>query len=161
MADIVEVRALVDGGKASGGPPLGPALGPLKVNVQAVIAMINERTMDFKGLKVPVIVKVDKETKTFDVVVETPMSSALLLKESGISKGSGTPQAATVGNVTWDQCAKIARMKASALTASSSKAAFLTIVGTASSVGITIDGIKAKELTQRIKAGEFDAKFKD
>ena len=27
------VKALVEGGKASAGPPLGPALGPLGVNI--------------------------------------------------------------------------------------------------------------------------------
>ena len=35
MAEVVEV--LVPGGKATAGPPLGPALGPLGINVKAVV----------------------------------------------------------------------------------------------------------------------------
>ena len=31
------IKALVDAGKASAGPPLGPALGPLGVNIMQII----------------------------------------------------------------------------------------------------------------------------
>lgn len=40
------VEALVPGGKATPSPPLGPALGPLGVNVKAIIDKINEETKD-------------------------------------------------------------------------------------------------------------------
>ena len=42
MAKTVE--ALVDAGQATPGPPLGPALGPLGVNIKAVIDEINKKT---------------------------------------------------------------------------------------------------------------------
>jgi len=44
------VTSLVDGGKATAGPPLGPALGPLGINVGKVVAEINEKTKDFQGM---------------------------------------------------------------------------------------------------------------
>lgn len=156
MANIVEVRVLVDGGKASGGPPLGPSVGPTGVPINSVVSAINEKTAEFVGLKVPVLVQVDKDTKTFEIIVETPMTSALIFKEVGISKGSGNPQTELVGNLTLDQVMKIARMKKDSLTAVSFKACVLTVIGTATSCGVTINKMRGKEMTDKIKAGEFD-----
>ncbi len=73
MADVIE--ALIDGGKASAAPPLGPALGPMGVNIGQVIAEINKKTEHFKGMQVPVKVIVDKETKSFEITVGTPPAS--------------------------------------------------------------------------------------
>ena len=67
MSKIVEVKALVDGGKASAGPPLGSTLGPLRVNVKEVIAQINDKTKEFQNMKVPVVVKVDPEKRSFEI----------------------------------------------------------------------------------------------
>ena len=74
-----KVEALVEGGKASAGPPLGPALGPMGVNIGEVINQINEKTKDFKGMKVPVIVIIDG--KNFKIKVGTPPISAMIKKE--------------------------------------------------------------------------------
>jgi len=38
------VSALITGGEASAGPPLGPTLGPMGVNIMQVIDAINEKT---------------------------------------------------------------------------------------------------------------------
>ena len=81
MAETIEV--LVEGGKASAGPPLGPALGPLGVNVMQVVNAINEKTKHFDGMKVPVKVIVDPKTKGFEIEVGTPPVTALILKELG------------------------------------------------------------------------------
>ena len=90
MADMQIVSALVTGGQASAGPPLGPTLGPLGVNILQIVTAINEKTKDFEGMKVPVTVSVDKKTKTWTVEVGIPSAAALILKEAGIQKGSGT-----------------------------------------------------------------------
>ena len=50
MGDIQEVSALVTGGQASAGPPLGPSLGPLGVNILEIVNSINEKTKDFEEL---------------------------------------------------------------------------------------------------------------
>ena len=75
MAKKEKVEALVDGGKASAAPPLGPALGPMGVNIGQVIAEINKKTDAFKGMKVPVTVLIDKETKEFSIEIGTPPTS--------------------------------------------------------------------------------------
>ena len=98
MADMKSISALVTGGEASAGPPLGPALGPIGVNVLQVVNMINEKTKDFLGMKVPVKVEVDTETKKFTVEVGVPPTAALISKEANITKGSGTAGTNNVGN---------------------------------------------------------------
>src|SRR5918911_3069550 len=111
MADKKSISALVSGGEANAGPPLGPALGPMGVNVLQVVNLINEKTKGFPGMKVPVKVEVDPETKNFTVEVGIPPTSALVAKEANITKGSGTAGKDYVGNVTMESIVKIARMK--------------------------------------------------
>lgn len=84
-----KISAIVDGGKASAGPPLGPKLGPLGINVQKLITDINNATKAFEGIKVPVDIIVDTEKKTWTINVGTPSASQLLFKELGLQKGGG------------------------------------------------------------------------
>src|SRR6267143_1682066 len=105
------VDALIEGGKATAGVPLGPALGPLGVNVMQIVNRINELTKAYAGMKVPVKVIVEVEDKSFDVEIGTPTTSALLVKELGVEKGSGTPKATKVGNLTPEAIVKVAQMK--------------------------------------------------
>ena len=90
MGDKQTISSLVTGGEASAGPPLGPALGPMGVNIMEVINAINEKTKEFQGMKIPVSVIVDTESKKWEIEVGIPSASALILKEAGIQKGSGT-----------------------------------------------------------------------
>ena len=63
MSEVKIVEALVSGGQATAGPPLGPALGPYGLNVLAVVNRINDLTKSFAGMKVPVKIEVDISTK--------------------------------------------------------------------------------------------------
>ncbi|MBI3035213.1 50S ribosomal protein L11, partial [Candidatus Woesearchaeota archaeon] len=74
------VEALVEGGKATAAPPLGPALGPLGVNIGQIVSDINKKTSVFNGMQVPVKVIVNMDTKKFEISVGTPPASALILK---------------------------------------------------------------------------------
>ena len=99
MPEKKVVDALVNGGQATAGPPLGPALGPLGVNVVAIVNKINEVTKSYAGMKVPVKISVDPETKKFDVTVGIPTTAALIVKEAGLQKGSGKPNTEKIGNL--------------------------------------------------------------
>jgi large subunit ribosomal protein L11 len=154
MAEKLEV--LVDGGKATPGPPLGPALGPLGVNIVEILKAINEKTKSFEGMKVPVILIVDPKTKAFTIEVGTPPTSALILKELKIEKGSGDAGKTRVGNLTLAQAIRVANMKADATLAKSLKARVLEVVGTCVSMGVTVEGKPAKEFSKEIQAGKYD-----
>jgi large subunit ribosomal protein L11 len=154
----INVEALVDGGKASAGPPIGPALGPTGVNIGAVIKEINEKTSGFKGIKVPVTIIVDPDDRSYEIKVRTPMTSALLFKEAGIEKGSGEPNTNKAADLTLDQIVSIAKMKRDDITAVEFKDTVRTILGTAQSCGLTVDGKEPLEISKKIKSGEITVK---
>jgi large subunit ribosomal protein L11 len=154
---MVAVKTMVEGGKATTGPPLGPALGPLGLNLGQVIKDINEKTKSFAGMQVPVTVNVvDPSTKKYEIIIGVPPTSALLKKEAGIEKGSGKNKESYAGNLTMDQVKKVAESKKSALLSYNMKGAVLEVLGTALSLGITVDGKNAAEVQQKIKAGEIE-----
>lgn len=161
MGEKKVIEALVPGGQATAGPPLGPALGPLGVNVMAIVNRINELTKDFAGMKVPVKITVDVETKEFEVEVGTPTTSALIIKELGIDKGSGDPGKQKVGNLTIQQVIKIAKMKRLELLAKNLKKAAKEILGSCVSMGITVEGKDPREVQREIDEGKYDENFQE
>ncbi|OGS48635.1 MAG: 50S ribosomal protein L11 [Euryarchaeota archaeon RBG_16_68_13] len=154
MAEKLEV--LVDGGKATPGPPLGPALGPLGVNIVEVLKAINEKTKSFEGMKVPVTLLIDPKTKAYTIEVGTPPTSALVLKELRAEKGSGDAGKTRIGNLSLTAAIKIANMKAEAMQGKGLRARVLEVVGTCVSMGVTVDGKPAKETSKEIRAGKYD-----
>jgi large subunit ribosomal protein L11 len=155
-----KVSALVTGGGASAGPPLGPALGPLGVNIMEVIKAINDKTADFEGMKVPVTVTVNTDTKKYEIEIGIPSAAALILKEAGLQKGSGASGSEWVGDVTMDSIVKVANTKLDKSYASSLKSVAKTIIGTCLALGIKVEGKTPKEITAEVTEGKWDEKFK-
>lgn len=153
MANVVE--ALVAGGKANPGPPLGPALGPLGVNIKDVIDKINEKTKDFNGMQVPVKIIVDDD-KNIEIEIGTPPTSALIKKEIGIEKGSGEAGTVVVGDLTIPQASKVARMKKDDILSYDLKAAVKEVIGTCVPMGVTVEGLNPRECQKLIDEGKFD-----
>ncbi len=150
------IEALVAGGQATAGPPLGPALGPLGVNVLAVVNKINEVTKDYAGMKVPVKVIIDTETKEFDVTVGTPTASALIVSELKVEKGSGSPKEQKVGDLSIEQVVRIAKLKQAELLSMNIKAAVKEILGTCVSMGVTVQGKDPRDVQKEIDEGKHD-----
>lgn len=159
MGDKKSVNALVTGGEASAGPPLGPALGPMGVNVLAIVNEINRITGDFKGMRVPVKIEVDQETKQFTVTVGTPTTSALITKESGIPRGAAKPNTEFVGELTIDKVVTIARSKIAGSYAKSIRSAAKEVVGSCVSMGVKVEGKDAREFMKEIDSGKWDSKL--
>lgn len=153
------VKVLVEGGKAAPGPPLGPALGPLGVNVAQVVAKINEKTSSFSGIKVPVTVVVDK-TRQFEIEVGSPPVAALIKKELGVAKGAKTSGTEVVGNLSLAQVVNIARLKSGGTFAKNIKAAVMEVLGTCVSLGATVDGRDAREVQREIAEGKHEEELK-
>ena len=159
MGEKKSISALVSGGEASAGPPLGPSLGPMGLNVLQVVNTINEKTRDFPGMKVPVKVEVDTETKQFTVEVGIPPTAALIAKEGGISKGSGTSGTDYVGDLSMDKVVKIAKMKLDNSYAIDIKGVVKEVIGSCLRMGVKVDVKLHKDLFSEMSKGNYDDKL--
>ena len=150
MVDVIEV--LVPGGKASPGPPIGPSLGPLGINIKAVVDDINEKTASYNGMQVPVKVIVDdKRNVTLEIGI--PPASALVLMEAGIEKGSSGE--GTAGNISVAQAIKVAKLKWPNSLSYELKNTVKEILGTCVSMGVTVDEKPARDVQKALDAGEY------
>ncbi|WP_372909879.1 50S ribosomal protein L11 [Salinigranum sp.] len=156
MAGTIEV--LVPGGEANPGPPLGPELGPTPVNVQDVVSEINDQTAAFDGMEVPVTVEYDDDG-SFTIEVGVPPTAALIKDEAGFETGSGEPQKEFVADLSVEQVQKIAKQKQSDLLSYDLKNAAKEVVGTCTSLGVTIEGNDPREFKERLDDGEYDELF--
>jgi large subunit ribosomal protein L11 len=201
------VNALVDGGKATPAPPLGPSLSVFKVNIGKIIQDINEKTKDYEGMKVPVKIIIDDMTKEYKIEIGTPPVSSLIRKELGLKKiapekkeeelveaeveekekaekkkpeekpkleekeaeeeaiTEETPkkeepkERVIVGNLTIDQCIKIAKMKRDSILAKDMKKAVKEIIASCVSMPVTVEGKNPKEVLTEIDEGKYDSKI--
>lgn len=149
------VEVLVPGGKASPGPPLGPAIGPLGLNVKQVVDEINKATKDYAGLEVPVKLIVEDD-RSFNVEVGIPPVTALVKKELGIEKGSHNPSIEPVGNLTLDQIKNIAEIKKEEFLSYDLRSAVKEVLGTCVTIGVTIDGKNPKQVQKEIEEGSVE-----
>ena len=132
------IKLQAAGGQATPAPPIGPALGAKNVNIGQFVSQFNERTKDFNGMPIPVVITVYAD-KTFDFICKSPPASALLKEAAEIATGSGTPNKEKVASVTMDQIRGIAERKIADLNATDIDAACRTIIGTARAMGITVE----------------------
>ena len=154
MSEKKVVDALINGGQATAGPPLGPALGPLGVNVLAVVNKINEATKSYSGMKVPVKIAIDTETKEFEISVGTPTTPALIVSELGVEKGSENPKTNKVGDLSLEQVLRVAKVKRAELLAGSLKAAVKEVLGSCVSLGVTIEDKDPRDVQREIDEGK-------
>lgn len=152
------IEAIVDGGQASAGPPLGPALGPAGVNIGEVIQAINQKTADYKGMKVPVKVIID-DKKKFEIEVGTPPASALIKEKAGLKSASGNAKTDFVGNISLDDAKAIATMKGDDVLGADLKAKVREVVGTCVSMGITVEGTDPRRFQGELAKGRHDGAF--
>jgi len=132
------IKLQLPAGKATPAPPVGPALGQAGVNIPDFCRQFNERTQDQPGMIFPVLIYVTKK-KTFTFEIKTPPAAVLIRKEAGLAKGSGVPNKTKVGSITQAQVKKIAQQKIQDMNCYSVESAMSMIVGTANSMGVTID----------------------
>ena len=160
MGEKVTCEALVEGGKASAGPPIGPKLGSTGANLYQIVQKINELTKEYIGLKVPVKISVDTETNEFEVEVMSPPTSALIIKElPDAEKGSGNPGEEKVGDLEFSTIVSIAKAKQNDLLAINLKNAVKTVLGTCVSLGVTVEGQDPREIQKAVSIGEYDSEI--
>jgi large subunit ribosomal protein L11 len=132
-----KIKLQAPGGQATPAPPIGPALGQHGVNIGQFVSQFNEKTKEFKGTIVPVVITVYTD-RSFTFEVKSPPAAVLLKQAAQIEKGSGVPNKDKVGKVTAEQVRKIAETKFKDLNAYSLEQAEKIIRGTARSMGVEV-----------------------
>jgi large subunit ribosomal protein L11 len=150
--DVVEV--LIEGGKANPGPPLGPALGPLGVNIKEIVALVNERTEVYVGMVVPVKITIDGGKA--DVTVGVPPTAALIKKEIGLEKAQTDSTTDYTGEISLEQLREVAKKKREGVLAASLKTAVKELVGTCVSMRLKVEGKDPKAIQKEIDEGVYD-----
>ncbi len=133
------IKLQIRGGAANPSPPVGPALGAKGVNIMDFCKQFNGRTQDKAGKVLPVVITVYAD-KSFDFVIKTPPAAVQLLEASKLKKGSGEPNRAKVGKVSWDDVKAIAEDKMQDLNCFTVDSAMKMVAGTARSMGLTVSG---------------------
>ena len=133
-----KIKLQASGGQATPAPPIGPALGQHNVNIGQFVSQFNERTKEYNGTTIPVVITVYAD-KSFTFITKSPPAAVLLKQSAGLVKGSGVPNKEKVGKVTAEQVRQIAETKMEDLNANDIEAACRIIEGTARSMGVEIE----------------------
>ena len=135
--EVGKIKLQIPAGAANPSPPVGPALGQHGVNIMGFCKEFNARTMDQKGMIIPVIITVYAD-RSFTFITKTPLAPVLLLKAAKVEKGSGEPNRNKVGSVTMAQIDEIAKLKMPDLNCKDLEGARRSIMGTARSMGLEV-----------------------
>lgn len=133
------IKLQVKGGQANPAPPIGPALGSKGVNIMEFCKQFNAATQDRMGLVLPVVITVFAD-KSFTFIIKSPPAAILLKKAANIQSGAADPKRIQVGEVSWNDCLEIGKMKMGDLNAHSAEKAASMVAGTARSMGIKVVG---------------------
>ena len=133
-----QAKFQVPGGSATPAPPVGTSLGKFGINLGQFVQQFNDRTKEFNGMPVPVVVTVYND-RSFDFIIKSPPAAALLKKAAEIAKGSGEPNKTKVAKVTKAQIEDICKQKMNDLNARDIEHASRMIEGTARSMGIVVE----------------------
>ncbi len=134
---VAQIRLYVPAGQANPAPPVGPALGQHGVNIMMFCKAFNDKTKGRDPIPLPVVISVYKD-KSFDFIIKTPPTSALIKKSAKLAKASGTAGKEVIGSLTMKQVEEIAKAKMEDLNTVDDKQAVITVIGTARSMGIEI-----------------------
>ena len=133
------VKLQIKGGQANPTPPVGPALGQRGINIMEFCKAFNEKTKNFMGNPVPVVIKVYKDKK-FDFIIKLPPASHFIKQAAKLKSGSREPGRIITGSITMKQAEQIAKEKMKDLNAIDLKEATKIICGSARSMGIEVKG---------------------
>ena len=136
---IGQIKLQLPAGQANPSPPVGPALGQHGVNIMQFCKEFNARTQKQAGLIIPVVISVFSD-RTFTFILKTPPVPVLIKKTLGLKSGSAVPNKDKVGKLTMAQVEEIAKTKIVDTNAGSLEACMRSVMGTARSMGVEVEG---------------------
>jgi len=150
---IIYLRAT--GGEAGSNAALAPKIGPLGLSPKKVGEDIAKATGAWKGLRVTVQLTIQNRQAKVDVV---PTASSLVIKalKEPPRDRKKEKNIKHSGNITLDEVIEIARKMRHKSLSKDLAGNVKEILGTAQSVGCTVDGKPAHDVIEGIDSGEVD-----
>merc|ERR1719218_104171 len=145
----------VVGGEVTSAAALAPKCGPIGLSPKKVGEDIQKATTKWKGVKIQIQIAVQNRQCTVTVL---PASAPLIieaLKEGGRDRKK-TKNVLHNGNIKFDDVLRIAKTmrEAKKSMAIALEGTVKEVLGTAVSLGCTIDGKTGKEMTALVESGE-------
>merc|ERR1712053_36076 len=143
------------GGEVAPTASLAPKVGPLGLSPKKIGDDICKNTKDYKGLKVTVKLTIQNRQATVSVV---PSASTLLIKalKEPPRDRKKVKNISHDGNITWDDVLSAARIMKDRSMAKDLSGVCRELLGTAHSIGCTVDNEHPHDLIEKIRAGEFE-----
>ncbi len=157
---MVSIKLLVEGGNMKTGPAVAQQLGPLGINIGQVINDVNEKTKNFKGMNVPIVLDINSSTKAYTINVKSPPTSELLKKEVSITKASGARLKLIVGNIAFERVLSVALQKHENMLSNDILDSVKSVLGTCQAMGIIVDNKEIKDILIDLSQGKYDAIIK-
>merc|ERR1712029_1061444 len=150
---LVYLRAV--GGEVGAASSLAPKVGPLGLSPKKVGDDIAKATGDWKGLKVTVQLKVQNRQATCTVV---PSAAALIIKalKEPPRDRQKVKNIKHNGNITMDDILGAARIVRPGSMSRNLSGVVKEILGTAQSVGCTVDGMDPHDVIDGINDGSIE-----
>jgi len=150
---IVCLRAV--GGEVGATSTLAPKIGPLGLSPKKVGDDIAKATGDWKGLKITVKLTIQNRQAKVSVV---PSASSLIIKalKEPPRDRKKVKNIKHSGNITFDEVLNIARIMRERSLAKNLAGVVKEILGTAQSVGCSVDGAHPHDIIDKVNDGEYE-----
>ena len=135
--EVAKIKLQIPAGAANPSPPVGPALGQHGLNIMQFCKEFNARTMEQKGMIIPVVITAYAD-RSFTFITKTPPAALLIKKACGIETASGVPQRDKVATISKEDLRKIAEQKMPDLNCTDIESAMSMIAGTCRSMGVLV-----------------------
>ncbi|MBP7774266.1 50S ribosomal protein L11 [Candidatus Woesebacteria bacterium] len=124
-------------GSATPAPPVGPILGQAGINMMAFLKEYNDKTAAQRGQIIPAEITVFQDG-SFKFILKLPPVSDMIKQTLKLKMGAKAPGTEVVGQLTMDQVKEIAEKKLPDLNTNSLESAIQSVIGTARSMGVTV-----------------------
>merc|ERR1711916_70261 len=151
---IVEVFLRVVGGEVGATSSLAPKIGPLGLSPKKVGDDICKATGDWKGLRITVKLTIQNRQAQVSIVPSASSQIIKALKEPPRDRKK-VKNIKHSGNVPLEQIIEIARVMRPRSMARQLSGTVKEILGTAQSIGCTVDGSHPHDVIEQIDDGEF------
>jgi len=147
---VITLRCV--GGEAAGASSLAPKVGPLGLAAKKIADDIAAQTKAYKGLRCTVKLTVKNRQATIEVV---PSASLLVIKGLKEPERDRKKEKNILhnGNLTLDAVVKMAQSHRARSRSATLAGTVKELLGTAQSVGATVDGKSPKDIQQAITEG--------